>query len=105
MAELVLYVEPEQHDIAVLYDVVFSLQSDQTFFFCRSMGSARDQIIIAYYLCADKSYLKVGMDLSCCLGCFRAFFDRPCAHLRLSCRKIADQAEQMVACFDQFLQT
>lgn len=73
MAELVLYVEPEQHDIAVLYDIVFSLQSDQTFFFCRSMGSACDQIVIAYNFRTDKASLKVGVDLSCAWGAFVPF--------------------------------
>ena len=40
MAELVLYVEPEQHDVAVLYDVIFPLKADQPFFFCRSSFAA-----------------------------------------------------------------
>ena len=32
-----LYVEPEQHNVAVLYDIIFSFKADQTFFFCRRM--------------------------------------------------------------------
>ena len=41
------------------------------------------------------------MDLSCCLWCFRSFFDRPCTDFRFSCCQVTDQSEKAVACLDQ----
>lgn len=37
MAELVLYVEPKQHDIAVLHYIVFSFKTYQPLFLCGCM--------------------------------------------------------------------
>ena len=65
MAELVLYIKPEQHDITILNYIVLSFQAHQTFFFCRRMGTAGPQVVIAYSLRTDKATLKVGMNFTC----------------------------------------
>ncbi len=44
------------------------------------------------------------MDFSGCLRCFCSDFDGPCTGLILSCCKEAHEAEQTVACCDQFFQ-
>ena len=64
MAELLLYIKPEQHDVSVLDHVVFSFQADQSFFFGRVVASAGDQIIVGYPFRTDKSTLKIGVDLT-----------------------------------------
>ena len=103
MAELLLHVKPKQHNVSVLNDVIFSFQADESFFFCRCMGTARHQVVITDHLRADESPLKIGMDLSCRLRSLCAFFFFLRAHLRLTCRQVTDKPEQMITCFDQFL--
>ena len=104
MAELVLYIKPEQHDITILNYIVLSFQAHQTFFFCRRMGTAGHQVVIADNFGFDKSAFKIGMDLSGGLRRLGAIFNGPCTGFGWSGGQIADQAEQTVTGFDKFFQ-
>ena len=72
-----LYIKTEQHNIAVLHNVILAFQTDQSLFFCRCMRTACHQIVIAYHLGTDKSSLKIGMDLAGCLRRFCSLLDGP----------------------------
>ena len=82
-----LHVETEYNNISVFYHILFSFQTHQPFFFCCYHAATRHQILICDHFRADKSTLKVRMDLSCRLWSLCSFFDRPCSGLIFSCCK------------------
>ena len=74
----------------------------KAFLSCSCVGTAVEQILIIDNLGFDESALEIGVDFSGCLRCFCSDFDGPCTGLILSCCKEAHEAEQTVACCDQF---
>jgi hypothetical protein len=79
-----LYIEAEQNDIPVFYNVILALHSDDSFFPRRGKASVVEKVLIVDHLCLDKSTLKIGVDLAGSLRCLCALFDGPCTALILS---------------------
>ena len=53
-----LYIEPKQHNVPVLYDVLFAFQSHNSFFPGGSKASAFQKILIIYNFRPNKPSLK-----------------------------------------------
>lgn len=76
-----LYIKAEQHNVAIPHDVFLALGTYQALFLGRIHAAAGHQVVVVDYLRADKSTLKVAVNLSCCLG---ALVPTLMVHARLS---------------------
>jgi len=57
-----LYVKPEMHDIAVLYDVFLAFQTPFSGIFCPLLAFVGNKVGIGNYFGADKAFFKVGVN-------------------------------------------
>ena len=55
------------HDITVLDDVVFALQTQFPCFFCTMLATKSGEIVVGDHLGTDKSLLEIGVDFTSCL--------------------------------------
>ena len=67
-----LYVEPEQHHVAVLHHILFAFGTHQTLFFGGGHRSARHQVVVRNHFGPDEAALEVGMNFAGGLRRFRA---------------------------------
>ena len=70
-------VKAECYNIAVLHNIFFAFQADQTFFTSRCHGSTGNQIVKGYDFGTNKALFKVGMDFSGGFGSFGPTGNRP----------------------------
>ena len=61
-------IKPELYYVPVLHYVVLAFQADQPFFPGRNFAAAFYQIVIRNNFRFDKTFFKICMDLSRCLG-------------------------------------
>ena len=85
-----LYIEAEQHNIAIFYNIVFPFHTHQTFFFGCSVAACIMQIVVSYYFGTNKAAFKIGMNFAGSARCFGAVYDGPCTDFFWPCSKIAD---------------
>lgn len=74
-------IESEQHNIAVLHNIVLALGAHKPGFFCRVIAAALHKSIICDNFGAYKAAFKVGMYFAGCLRRLCALCNCPCAHL------------------------
>ena len=96
-----LGVELEQHDVAVLHDVVFAFVARLAGLLGGNFATERDEVVIGDRLCADEAALEVGVDNAGRLRCPRAAFDRPGARFLRPGGKVGNEVEQVVTGADQ----
>ena len=87
------------HDIAVLYDIIFSLDAEFAGGTARRLAAKSDEIVVFDYLCANETALKIGMDHAGTLRGFAACLESPCTHLVAACRKECTQIQQGISGF------
>ena len=102
---MLLYIETEKNDIAVLDNIVLALKTYKPLFLGCSIGAAVEKILIIDNLCADKAALKVAVNLAGCLRSLGSFGYCPGSCLRRTCSEIADKTEERVACSDELIKT
>ena len=100
-----LHIKPEQHNVAVLHNVLLALGADKALFLGGGHRAAGHQVVERDDLRADEAALKVAVNLAGSLRCFGAAGDGPCADLRFACGEVGDESEQVVASLDQTVQT
>ena len=69
------------HNIAVLYDIIFALNTEFAGGTARRFAAKSDEIIVFDYLRPNETALKIGMDNACTLRGFASCFERPSTHL------------------------
>jgi hypothetical protein len=100
-----LHIEEEIEHVAVFHDVFLALGAHFSGFFGALFTLVLNEIVKRDGLRADKAAFKVGMDDASGLRCGIAFVNRPCADLFHASGEVGLQAEQIVACADQTIQT
>src|SRR5690606_15595013 len=98
---LLLHVEPEKYDVAVLHDVLAPLAADQPALAGGLERAGLEEVRPAQGLGADEAALEVGVDLASGFGRAGALADGPGPDLLLPRREEADEAEQAVARLDE----
>ncbi len=68
-----LYVEAEQHDVAVLDDIVLAFGAEFTRLAGRRLATERDIVLVGHGLGADEAALEVAVDDARRLGAFDPF--------------------------------
>ena len=87
-----LYVEAEEHHVAVLYDVVLALRAHLSLFLRGVVVAAFDERLPVDDLGADETLFKVGVYLSRRLRRLGAALDRPRARLLFARGEVGDEA-------------
>ncbi len=98
-------VELEEQYVAVLNHVFLTFVPCFACFFCRSLTTQFNIVVVADGLCANEAALKVGVDDASGLRSLCADRYGPCAGFFWSCCEVGDQVQQVVACADQAIQT
>src|SRR5690606_19240392 len=89
-------IEPEQHHVAVLDDVVLALHAVEPLLTGGSDRAAGDQVVVRHGLGLDEAPLEVRVNHAGGLRRRVTGTDRPRAHLLLARREVRPQAEQVV---------
>ena len=93
------------HDISVINSVILALDSQLACRTALGLGTVLYKVIVLDDLGPDKAFLKIGMYDSRRTRCLVSFMYGPGADLRLPCRKICAQTEQVIGSADQSLNT
>lgn len=101
---ILLYIKPEKCDIAILHDIVLTLDPGHSKFFGLDVRAGFHQLFIGCNLSPDKAPLNIGMDLSGCLRRFCALSDGPGACFLWPGSQEGDQAKQLVTRADNLIQ-
>src|SRR5699024_7150402 len=83
------HIKSEMHDIAILNDIIFSLDSNFSGFTNFSFAFINHIIFIFDNLGSDKSFFKIRMDNTSCLRCRSSNGDGPSSHFLYASRKIS----------------
>ena len=59
-----LHIEAEEHDVAVLHDVVLALAAHQAFFLGGGHAAAGHEVVVADHFGANEPALKIAVDLA-----------------------------------------
>merc|ERR1719478_45208 len=97
-------VESEEHDVALLHDVVLALGARLALRLGLLLGAARDEVLVADGLGANETALKVRVDDAGGLRRQEALLDRPRLGLRLARGKVGAQLEEVVGLADELLE-
>ncbi len=91
------------HDVAILHDVVFSLDRQLACCLDRRLRAKLEEIVALHDLCANESTLEVGVDLAGSLGRPGASVDGPGMNLRLSNGEKRDEIQRAIPGADDFV--
>src|SRR5947207_13113564 len=90
-------VESEQHDIAVLHDILFSLRAHNTFLARALPPTVRNEVVVADRFGADESSLEVSVNHARGNRSRIAAVNRPRADFRVTRGEIRLQSKQMIS--------
>ena len=96
-----LDVEEEMHDVAVLYEVILSLDAEFAGGTALRFASKGYEVLVFDYLSTDESALKIRMDHSGTLRRFHPLSESPCAYFIRAGGKESAQFEKGICCFDE----
>ena len=98
---MVLYVEAEVHDVAVLYDIVLALDAHLARLADGGLRAIVDIIVVLDDLGTDEAFLKVGVDDAGTLRSLPAFLVGPRLHLHLAGGDERLEVQQGVGLLDE----
>lgn len=94
----------KENNIPILYYVLFSILFILSLRFNSILISVLHQVFILHYLCANKAFLKICMDHSCCLRSFGSSANGPRSHLIFSRGKVINKIKSGITIFYYFRQ-
>lgn len=99
----VLYVEPEDDDIAVLNNIFLSFRTYESLFPAGIHAALLDESIIGYDFGANETALKIRVDLAGSTGSLCTFCDSPCTDFIGACGQEADEPKQGIAFLNELI--
>src|SRR3989344_2005003 len=99
------YIEPEEHHIAILHDVLLSLRAHFALLSRPMLPAERDVIFVRNSFRADESFFEIGMDHTRGFRTLRSFADGPRAHFLGAGGKVCLEPEEIVGSTDQIFES
>lgn len=93
------------HDVAILYYVVLALDMEQAGLAYSGFRLIFDVVLILDDLCADETFLEVGVDDTGTLWGFPSFMVGPGLHLHLTGGDKGLEVQQMICLFNKSVDT
>ena len=89
------------HGIAILHNILFTLEGDPVFFLNGFIGTKPFKIVKFIDFSTDKPAFNVCMDLTSSLDGSCAFRNQPCTRFLRACGKKTNLIDQFFACLGQ----
>ena len=87
-------IEAEMHDVAILHNIFFSLNTHLTGFFHGLFAAKTDKVIVLDDLGTDKPFFKIGVDDTGTLRCFASAEECPSPYLIAPGRKVDSASDK-----------
>ena len=84
---VILHVEQEVHDVAILYNIFLAFGADEACFLGGVPASVLEEVGVAQSFCADEAAFEVGVNHACALRSLVACMERPSAAFLFACGK------------------
>ena len=101
LMRVVLHVELEEEDVAVLDDVLFAFGAQQALFFDGLFAAVDEEVVGGVAVGFDEAAFEVGVDDARGSGSFGAALDGPGADFLDSSGEVGDQAEETIGRVDE----
>jgi len=84
-------IELEEHDVAVLHNILLSFLSVQAGSFHFLFGPMLEQVVVSLHLSHDESVFEIGMDDTGSSWCHGSVSDSPALDFVLTAREVVDE--------------